>query len=958
MEHTQQSAAHDPFDEIILRDELRELRKKIPDQPGLNPITRVAFELSRKLDSGQISFDELKTLAGRLMDKACVYRARRLRKRMGYVDHETTLKEFAEAVSASIGGDAGTEAAFAAFDERWSRARSGIVFTAHPTFGSSDAVSRRIIDIATSDTEDEQWEIGVPHRPDEGISLNYEHKRAQASINNLRDAYLDLLNTFFSVSAKTFGDRAYKLKPRLASIASWVGYDLDGRTDIKWDFSFRLRLKEKRAALNDIRERFLILKHKLGESPEIQRVARQVTGKLDLAIAAVDEQILGLENLAAGEPGWDLAKASNIVSRSDGYNLTSTEPITELFDQLIDLIEQTQMKRAVAALSGLTVATGLGNSHIHVRINAVQLNNAFRSFVHAPWTRDLGERQATARIVDMIKNAKPESVNFETLDLETTTAIRQFALIAQMKKHVDKETPVRFLIAECESPATILIAVYFARLFDVADIVDISPLFETPLGLETGVRMMEALLEQEAYRDYVKGRGRLCIQTGFSDAGRFIGQIAATLAIERVHHGLAEAVAKSNMPGVETLIFSTFGESMGRGTHPGDLNRRLRYVLSDESRRRFARKGLLLKHETSFQGGDGYLWFANKQFSARGLATIILDGEDPQLDVHDPFYDDNNLTLDFLLRLRAYQQNLFAHPGYRALLGAFGPNLLFKTGSRAVKRQSDSGNVADRGDPARMRAIPNNAILQQFGYVANVVAGLGAAVGSERERFIDLARKSARLRPLIEMIARGKTLSSLNAVDANATVFDPGFWASRAAWAREPHLASAFRQLASHLLEDKRADAISGLAHNLRLDAIDLHSLLEEIGVEGGKIPDDVRLELDLLQAIRLALIMRVFILAARLPRFSTRNDLSHQQMFTWALGMEIPEVISLMHIAFPKRHEGSSSRSYDEVATYRPQGIDDYARIETDILEPMEQAYEYIREIGTGITHHFGAFG
>ena len=200
MEHTQQSAAHDPFDEIILRDELRELRKKIPDQPGLNPITRVAFELSRKLESGQISFDELKTLAGRLMDKACVYRARRLRKRMGYVDHETTLKEFAEAVSASIGGDAGTEAAFAAFDERWSRARSGIVFTAHPTFGSSDAVSRRIIDIATSDTEDEQWEIGVPHRPDEGISLNYEHKRAQASINNLRDAYLDLLNTFFSTS--------------------------------------------------------------------------------------------------------------------------------------------------------------------------------------------------------------------------------------------------------------------------------------------------------------------------------------------------------------------------------------------------------------------------------------------------------------------------------------------------------------------------------------------------------------------------------------------------------------------------------------------------------------------------------------------------------------------------------------------------------------------------------------
>lgn len=957
MQNMKPRAVSEPFDEIILRDELRELRKKIPDQPGLNPIIRVAFELSRKLESGQISFEELKALAGRLMDRACVHRARNLRERLGFVDHQSTLKEFSEAVSKSIGSDGDLDLAFAKFEQRWARARTGIVFTAHPTFGLSDALSRRVIDIATGDPSAQDATIGVPHRPDNGITLDYEHERAQDSINNLRDAYIDLLNTFFSVAANAFGEKAYKLKPKMMTIASWVGYDLDGRTDINWDYSFLTRVKEKRAALNDVRERFLVLKHKLGDGGEIQRLGRQVTGKLDLAIAAVDEQIKALEENASKKGG--LAKAANIITRSDGYNLTTTEPIVTLLDQLIDVIEQPQMKRSVAALSGLTIATGLGNSHIHVRINAVQMNNAFRAFVHEPWARDLGERQALARIVQMITEAKPETVNFESLDLETATAIRQFALIAQIQKHVDRETPIRFLIAECESPATILIAVFFAKLFGVSEIVDISPLFETPLGLETGVRMMERLLDEPAYRDYVKGRGRLCIQTGFSDAGRFIGQIAATLSIERLHHGLAEAVAKANMPGVETLIFSTFGESMGRGTHPGSLKRRLRYVFSDESRRRFAKRGLPLKHETSFQGGDGYLWFANKQMSARGLATIVLDGEDPELDVKDPFYDDMNLSLDFLLRLRSYQQNLFAHPGYRALLGAFGPNLLFKTGSRAVKRQSDTGAVADRGDPARMRAIPNNAILQQFGYIANVVAGLGAAVGSERERFVELARKSPRLRPLIEMIARGKTLSSLNAVGANAIVFDAGFWAQRAAWAREPHLAAAFRSLSAHLLDDTRADAISGLAHHLRLDAIDLHAILEDIGLEGGKIPDDFRLELDLLQAIRLSLIMRVFILAAQLPRFSTRNDLSHDQIYNWALGMEVPEVISVMRMAFPKRSSAAHDASkYDEKATYRPQGIDDYGRIETEILEPMEQAYEFIREIGTGITHHFGAFG
>lgn len=88
-------------------------------------------------------------------------------------------------------------------------------------------------------------------------------------------------------------------------------------------------------------------------------------------------------------------------------------------------------------------------------------------------------------------------------------------------------------------PATILIAVFFAKLFGVDHITDISPLFETPSGLENGARIMERLVEEDTYRNYVQGRKRLSIQTGFSDAGRFIGQIPATLAIERYYDSLS-----------------------------------------------------------------------------------------------------------------------------------------------------------------------------------------------------------------------------------------------------------------------------------------------------------------------------------------------------------------------------------------------------------------------------------
>ncbi len=939
------------LDETALRAELKALRAKIPDQPTLNPIVSVAFDLSRRLEAGDITFADLSTLATRLMDSAYVHRALLLKEQIGVESEAATHKEFSDFVAEFATGK--SEADFEAFKARFARARNGIVFTAHPTFGLSEALSNRMAEIAMSGT-DKGHTIGLPHRPDEVLTLGYEHDRVQSAIRNIRDSYTDLLADFFATAHKAYGDRAFKADPQLATIASWVGYDLDGRTDIKWTFSFVVRLREKVAALSDIRARFLALKPVLGEDAEMVRLARQVTGKLDLGIAASEAQVKALESI--GKKGFTLAHAANAITQQDGHNLVSAEPILTLLDQIVEAAPDTQAKIAVASLAGLLRATGLGMSHIHVRVNAVQINNAFRAFVHESWTRDLTERQALARIVEMIHSVKPETVNFETLDLENATAIRQFALAAQIAKHIDRDTPIRYLIAECESPATILIAVYFAKLFGVSEIVDISPLFETPAALETGPRLVERLLAEKDYRDYVTKRGRIAVQTGYSDAGRFIGQIAAGLAHERLHHGLAEVIRKANLKDVETLIFSTHGESMGRGAHPGPLRRRLRYVFPGESRWRFFQHGLPVKHETSFQGGDGYLFFANRAFAQRALATIIMSGKDPG-EGEDAFYTDINLALDFQIRLRDYQQELFAHPGYRALLGAFGANLLFKTGSRPVKRQGD--HHSDRGDPARMRAIPNNAILQQFGYVANVVAGLGAAVGSERERFIEMAKHSPRFLPLIEMIARAKQLSSLNAVGANAILFDPGFWAQRASWGREPHLDAAFKFLAEQLLDDDRAQKIAGLAHYLRLDAIELHQILEEIGLEGGKIPDDHRLELDLLQAIRAALIMRIFILTAQLPRFTPTNEVTHAEIVRKALSLEIPEVVQVMREAFPRRVDDPRDDGlFVEKATYLPKGIDDYGRIETEILEPMETAYELVREIGTGISHHWGAFG
>src|SRR5262245_27944969 len=109
-----QPAASGKLDEFRLRDELRAMRTQIPDSPALNPIVSLAFNLSRRLESGEISFDELKSLAGRLMDRACVQRALHLRERVGFVDRGTTYKEFEDFVES-----AAAAADFETFKARW-----------------------------------------------------------------------------------------------------------------------------------------------------------------------------------------------------------------------------------------------------------------------------------------------------------------------------------------------------------------------------------------------------------------------------------------------------------------------------------------------------------------------------------------------------------------------------------------------------------------------------------------------------------------------------------------------------------------------------------------------------------------------------------------------------------------------------------------------------------------------
>ncbi len=654
-----------------------------------------------------------------------------------------------------------------------------------------------------------------------------------------------------------------------------------------------------------------------------------------------------------------LSEAANRLTAESESKLLSLAPIVS---QLEEEALGASIDKAIAlkTLAAAMRADGLGMGHIHFRVNAKQLHNAIRARIEDGPALDLGSQGALSVLRELVDGAEPLSANFASLALESSTAVRQFLAMAQILKHVDADAPIRMLVAECEQPATVLAALYFAKLFGIADKVDVSPLFETETALEHGGRFLDALMKEPAYQAYARTRGRVAIQTGFSDAGRFVGQIPASLAIERLQGRLANAMSANGMTDVAALVFNTHGEGMGRGAHPSSFKDRLEWPISPWARRRFARAGIRLEPEASFQGGDGYLFFASPELALATLSTIAelapaaLEADAPT----DPFYRRTDLSLDFYRAIKDHQQDHLASRTYARAVTAFGLGLLNSTGSRVARRQSDL--AADREMNLRqIRAIPHNAILQQLGYPVNVIAGVGSAAQGNYEDIAELLRISPRGRQIMRLVRASNALASIKTVAAYGELFNSAYWASRPYRGTEEHLSRACEDLAEYLIQDDRNGVFRRLASRLRVDALKLHRLFELVPDENPHPErEDMRRMIGVLQALRLTLLQHMFLKAVSVPAFSRANDISRFDVLEMVFTLRVDEALAQMRRAFPASTSGSSAFTLDEDAQYPRAGGENYDALRRDFIDPIEDAYAQALRISTAIANIFGAHG
>jgi phosphoenolpyruvate carboxylase len=916
-------------------------RDRARGDPFATPALAMALVLSRRMDDGELDLSMLRAALRQIADLAFADRAARLARNVGGTHADAADAALIEVATRAARPDPGdSPVPFAAFRHACERPRAAAVFTAHPTFSLPRDTNRALAEAACGTPAPP----GLPLRP-VPPDLEEEFTQAVAAMANGRDALDRLAAAFLGVARETWPDRWGNLLPRPVILSSWVGYDTDGRTDIGWHDTLRLRLRMKELGLARLEAQIAALPQE-GTGPLRDRLA--------LALDAVREQITACPPPGTPEPEVAQRFALLLVGRREDA-LTTPEPLLGLFGGAIAAAPDDRTRLALCVARAGLAAHGLSLAHTHVRLNSAQLHNAAR--LRAP---DLGgapddaarRRALFGAINAALDEAKAEPVDTGGLLVESASAMRLMMTVTQITKHIDASQPVRFLVAETESGFTLLAALLLARLCGVERHVEVSPLFETAEALERRAeRVIDEALRSPHWRAYLRGIGRLCLQFGYSDSGRYIGQPAASHLIERLKLRVADLLARHDLGDLEVVLFDTHGEGLGRGGHPDGLAARFDYLDPPAVRAAFEAHRIPTRLETSFQGGDGYQLFGTPALAHAAIARIAEHAfEPPPGEVTDPIYAEAGFAADLFAGMRVAMTALVEDPGYAGLLGGFGPSLLDRTGSRPAARQSDTGGPTIIRHARELRAIPNNAVLQQLGFLANLTHGLGGGASREPEGFAELLRKSPRFAGAMAFARAGLSLSDSDVLRGYAATLDPGMWLDRAAKARSATNAKTLAAVAAALEEPGLGDQVRRVFRHLLADNSALRAAWPSDG-EQPRMSD----RLFAVHALRLLLIHRIWMRSVNMPEFSPRHGVTRDGLLRRLLRLEVEEAATLLDEVFPSHEPPSASLDYGEPPAPRSGG---YGREHAELMEPLRELFALVREASAVVSLECGAHG
>ena len=254
----------------------------------------------------------------------------------------------------------------------------------------------------------------------------------------------------------------------------------------------------------------------------------------------------------------------------------------------------------------------------------------------------------------------------------------------------------------------------------------------------------------------------------------------------------------------------------------------------------------------------------------------------------------------------------------------------------------------------QIRAIPNNAVLQQLGFMANVIMGVGAAFNRNPRRFRDVYQNSPRLQSLIKMLHRSLAVSSVDLLGAYLKVLSPSYLLDLAEGLSPGKSRGRLLRLSKALEGVFDGNAMRSTLRHFRHDAFLTEDMLAVAGLARPELDKD----LVELHAMRIALIHFIHMKVIQTPHFSTRQDVSLDELIEAILHLNIADAIGELRAIFPVSAKGKADHDYGEPSTVTGVENQGYDALHRDIFDPIEVAYALIQKISSVIATKIGAVG
>jgi phosphoenolpyruvate carboxylase len=312
---TAPAAGHDLATNLAgLHAALEGVRGRLDDDPFSNPIALLSHDICRLMCREELDEKAAHALIQRLTREAFDARAKTARKYLGELDPATNEASITRLLTGLAHDADGALVPFETFAGRVQRVYYGFVFTSHPTFGRTMELQ---VMLAAAAFGPEAGDAAAPrrrelldraekiaHRPPLKLDLAEEHAQSLLVISEARAVIRRVYEVAFGIAQELYPADWRRLRPGLLTLATWVGYDTDGRADISWTMTFAKRLLIQLDQLRHYRTRVLACLDRARGETALAPLLELLEARLALAIKSAEDDIGVLEAPGHQDADW------------------------------------------------------------------------------------------------------------------------------------------------------------------------------------------------------------------------------------------------------------------------------------------------------------------------------------------------------------------------------------------------------------------------------------------------------------------------------------------------------------------------------------------------------------------------------------------------------------------------------------------------------------------------------